>query len=108
MQFHELIVVLLFVGIIWYWQDGMRAKELARKAGKQACEQDGVAFLDDSVVLEKAALRRSRRGNMAIFRRYRFEFSSDGSCRYHGSIEMMSKQVLQLSLEVHRVPPGFS
>lgn len=107
MQFHELIVFLLFVVIIWYWLDGMRAKEVARNAGSQACEQDGVSFLDDSVVLEKVSLRRSHRGNMAIFRQYQFEFSSDGSCRYKGSIEMLSKQVMHLSLEVHRVPPGF-
>lgn len=107
MQMYELLVILLFVVIVWYWLDGMRAKEIARQAGRQACEQDGVAFLDDTVVLKKATLRRSRAGHMAIFRQYQFEFSSDGSCRYKGSIEMLSKQVLGLSLEAHRIPPGF-
>lgn len=107
MQLYELLVILLFVVIVWYWQDGMRAKEIARRAGKQACDQDGVAFLDDTVVLEKATLRRSRAGHMAIFRQYRFEFSSDGSCRYKGNIEMLSKQVQGLSLEPHRIPPGY-
>jgi hypothetical protein len=107
MQLHELIVFLLFIAVIWYWMDGMRAKEIARNAGRQACDNDGVAFLDDTVVLEKVGLRRSSRGNMAIFRQYQFEFSSDGSCRYKGNIELLSKQVMHCSLEAHRVPPGF-
>lgn len=107
MQFNELIIVFLFIAVIWYWLNGMRAKEAARKAGHQACDQEGVSFLDDSVVLEKVSLRRNNRGNMAIFRQYQFEFSSDGSCRYKGNLDMLGKQVLHCSLEVHRVPPGY-
>jgi len=85
----------------------MRAKEIARHAGKQACDQDQVAFLDDSVVLVKVRLQRNARGSMTLFRAYHFEFTSDGSCRYQGDIEMSGKRVLGLTLEAHRVPPGF-
>jgi hypothetical protein len=103
----ELMIVLLFIAIIWYWLDGVRAKELARHAGRNACAQDHVSFLDDTVVQQKVSLRRNRSGHVVIRRCYDFEFTSDGSCRYKGSIDMLGKTVSHVSLETHRVPPGY-
>ncbi len=84
----------------------MRAKEIARHAGKHACDRDEVAFLDDTVVLEQLSLRRNSQGNMVFYRLYQFEFTSDGSCRYTGTIQMLGKIVSGLSLEAHRIPNG--
>ncbi len=106
MQAYELVVIIVFIAVIWYWLDGIRVKELARQAGRRACDQDHVAFLDDTVVLQKIRLQRNTDGHMHIWRSYDFEFTSDGSCRYRGNISMLGKTVSSLFLETHRLPPG--
>ena len=106
MQTSELLLIILFIVLIWYWLDSMRVKEIARRAGRRACEQDHVMFLDDTVVLRKLRLRRNRSGHLVAWRRYDFEFTSDGSCRYRGNIEMTGKVPGKVFLETHRLPPG--
>lgn len=98
----DFIVLLLLMIIIWYWQDGMRAKELARGCGRSACMDAGVTFLDDTVALKKINLRRNQQGQMAIFRQYHFEFSSDGAWRYSGCIDLLGRQILSVDMEAHR------
>ncbi len=105
MQASELMLLALFVVVIWYWLDAMRTKELARQAGRAACERDQLAFLDDTVVLQKIRLRRNQSGALVVWRGYDFEFSSDGSSRYKGSIDMLGKDVSRLFLEPHRFEP---
>ncbi|KPK50685.1 MAG: hypothetical protein AMS22_11860 [Thiotrichales bacterium SG8_50] len=100
----DFLLVVLVVLAFLYWLDALRAKELAHQAGKARCDQDGVTFLDDSVVLNRVRLRRSRRGGISIYRNYLFEFSSDGSARYHGEIELLNRQVASVVLEPFRIP----
>ncbi len=97
------MVLVAVLGFL-YWLDAMRAKELARKAGKERCNAEGVNFLDDSVVLKKLGLRRDPRSGIALYRKYLFEFSSDGSVRYRGEIELSNKRVSTLTLEPYRIP----
>ena len=99
----ELIVILLMCGVIWYLLVGMRAKELARRAGKLACENMDVLFLDDTVVLEKIRIRRSPTGSLAFFRVYNFEFTSDGGERYKGSISMLGRKTQKLDMPPYRI-----
>ncbi|HEC29408.1 MAG TPA: DUF3301 domain-containing protein [Gammaproteobacteria bacterium] len=98
----EVIILLCFLAIIWYWLDGMSAKELARKGGLDACNNVEVHFLDESVVLNKLRLKRDGDGRVFFNRHYQFEFTSDGSCRYRGDIVLLGKKVMQVTLEPHR------
>ncbi|KPK12442.1 MAG: hypothetical protein AMJ68_02070 [Acidithiobacillales bacterium SG8_45] len=99
----QFILVVIAALAFFYWLDALRAKELAHQAGKTRCLQDGVTFLDDSVVLRQTALRRGPRGRISLYRNYLFEFSSDGSTRYRGEIELLNKQVVSVTLEPFRI-----
>lgn len=99
----ELIGTFAFGGAIWYWWDSQRSREIARQAGKQACGEGGVQFLDDSVVRRKLGLRRDRGGRMQWHRVYGFEFSSDGEQRYSGSVVLLGRHVLKVEMEPYRI-----
>jgi len=108
MAFSEILILFLFLILIWYWLDGARTKELASHAGRNACKQANVDFLDDTVALTHVRLKRDKEGRILINRYYQFEFSSDGSCRYHGKVELLGKRITDLFLDVHRLPPEMS
>lgn len=103
---HFLLVVIAVSGLL-YWLNALNAKELARRAGKKRCQEEGVNFLDDSVVLKQLGFRQTGRGYLAFYRRYAFEFSSDGSRRYHGEIELLNKQIHAVSMEPYRIPDSY-
>ena len=89
---------------LWYWWDTLRTKEIARAAGRRACERVQVQFLDDTVVRNKIGLQRNSRGHMQLKRRYAFEFTSDGERRYHGEIEIFGVHVSRIDMDAYRIP----
>ena len=58
-----LLLALLFIGG-WFWYDSLRAREHALRAGKGACENDGLQFLDDTVVCVNALQHVDRLGEV--------------------------------------------
>ena len=99
------ILTLLIAGLlIWYWWVSQRAKERAREAGRTACKQNQLMFLDESVVLKQTRLKRNRHGHINFYRCYAFEFTSDGAQRYRGKICLLGAHVEQLDMEPHRLP----
>lgn len=97
-----LIGLFLLLGGGWYWFEAMRAKELARLAGRRRCEDVGVTFLDDTVVLTRLRLRRDAAGRVALHRGYRFEFASDGGIRYGGEIDLVGGRVTRVEMVPYR------
>ena len=98
----ELILLGLFVTLIWYWLEGIRAKEIAVSAGKTKCRSLGLHFLDDSVALTKLRLRRTGQGHIAVYREFCFEFTSDSERRHRGQLRLLGRQVLELTMEPYR------
>jgi hypothetical protein len=103
MNLADLFYIMLLVTLAWYWQDAMRCKEIARDAGKKACMEAGVAFLDDSVAIHKVRLRRNELGQIVFYREYYFEFTSDGSQRTHGEVHIMRRHILEVTLDAYRI-----
>lgn len=100
----KLLGLLALGGLIWYWLDAMRTKEIAVAGGRIACDEVGVIFLDDTVALGGMRLGRNDIGQLVIVRDYRFEFTSDGSQRYRGLLTLVGKQVERLQMEPYRIP----
>jgi len=100
----EFLTALIIAAAFFYWLDAMGTKEIARRVGRRACEDADVQFLDDTVVLTKVRLRWDGRGRLTIYREYKFEFTSDGSCRYGGEITVLGKQIERLAMEPYRIP----
>jgi len=98
------LVLLLLLGLgLWYWWDSLEAKEIAREAGRRACQQAELQFLDDTVIKRKAWLRRDERGRMQFCRLYFFEFTRSGEQRYLGRVVMLGKRVGEVELDAYRI-----
>jgi len=110
MSVAEFIVLFTLILVIFYWIDTIRVKEIAVMHGKNACQDAGVTFLDQTVEIKKLRLKRNSRGTVVFYREYQFEFSSDGIRRVDAEIIMLGKQLLKLQLsaypQVMQLKPG--
>ena len=99
----DLFLVIILLTVTWYWWDTMRSKEAAKIAGKQACSDAQVQFLDDTVELKKIWLRRNEIGRLQLCRLFIFEFASDGEHRYQGRIMLTGQQVREVEMDAYRI-----
>lgn len=83
----------------WFWYDSMRSRERALRAGRGACEREGLQFLDDTVLCTRIRPTRDGSGRVKLRRVYTFEFSDDGRRRRAGSVVMVGDRVESLELE---------
>ena len=104
MSFSEFLLLLLIAAGLWYWLDAMRTKEIAIQACRNACQNVQVELLDETVALSGVHVRRDRDGAIRLLRKYSFEFTNDAAYRYSGEISLLGKRVLQVDLDVHRLP----
>ncbi|MBI1422857.1 MAG: DUF3301 domain-containing protein [Gammaproteobacteria bacterium] len=97
------LFILLTLVLVWLWWDGLGAKEVARENCKRVCRERDVLFLDDTVALARLRLRRGSDGNLRVYRRFHFEFTSDGEQRYQGYVDMLGNRVLHTEMEAYRI-----
>jgi hypothetical protein len=95
----ELVAALAIGALGWLWYDSMRARERALGAGRQACERDGLQFLDETVQIARLRPARDREGRLVLRRTYRFEFSDDGVRRRGGTVVMLGGELESLQLD---------
>ena len=103
MKYSDLLYIIPSVALIWYWLEGMPCKEIARRAGKIACVEAGVLFLDDSVAINKVRFKRNDQGGVSFYRIYNFEFTNNGDQRSHGEIHMMGRRIVETSMDAYRI-----
>ena len=100
-----IFLILTLALVFWYWWDTMQSKEVARRAGKRICEQNGVQFLDDTVEKKKVWIRRNpANGRLELCRIFLFEFATDGERRYQGRIVVLGKMVSDVNMDAYRIP----
>ncbi len=95
----SIIALLILSGVIWFWLDSIKTKELASQAAAKACVDMGVQFLDQTVSLEKLKRSRNHRGHFTFLRIYCFDFSTRGDQRYQGRAKMLGQKLLQVQLD---------
>jgi len=91
-----LIPLALLAALVWFWFDSLSAREVALVAGRRACEQDGLQFLDETVAVSRLRLARNEAGTLCFRREYAFEFSEDGYNRRRGSLTLIGREVVML------------
>ncbi len=87
-----LVAILVLGGLVMAWLSGARARELAVRLARQACDRAGCQFLDDSVALQRVGVRWGPQG-LVLRRMYRFEYSRDGALRDLGYILLLGHQL---------------
>ncbi|MHB1677304.1 MAG: DUF3301 domain-containing protein [Sulfuriferula sp.] len=101
----DLLLLLLLAALVWFWFDSLRALEIARSAGKRACSNAAVQFLDDTVSGIGLALARDESGRLALHRTYRFEFSETGNSRREGHLTMLGAKIESVTMEPYQILP---
>ena len=99
----DLLLILPLVALLWYWFDSLRSLEIARAAGRHACQNANVQFLDDTVAGISLALMRNESGRRVLRRTYRFEFSDTGDTRLEGRLILVGEKVESVTMEPYRL-----
>jgi hypothetical protein len=103
MDITSLLFLLLLAALGWFWFDSVHAIEIARNAGKRACEEANVQFLDDTVAGIALALVRNKSGRRVLRRTYRFEFSDTGDSRLEGRLIVLGRKIESVEMEPYRI-----
>lgn len=99
----SLLFLLLLAVLVWFWYDSLRALEIARKAGKRACDDANVQFLDDTVAGIALALVRDKSGRRVLRRTYQFEFSETGNTRLEGQLIVLGDRIESVTMEPYQM-----
>ncbi len=97
----ELITLLAMAWGCWFILEGVRVRELAVQAARQACMREQVQFLDETVMRAKFSFARNEQGRLSLRRLYQFEYSVSGNDRYPGSVAMLGKEVELVEIAAH-------
>lgn len=84
--------LLLLAGVallLWFWLQGLRAREIAIRTAQELCRHQGLQLLDGTVALNELRLRRAPAGHVALQRTYQFEYTRDGYLRERGFVLML-------------------
>ena len=95
----EIFTLAVLAALGWYWLSSMRVREHAIAAGRNACAEAGVQFLDDTVALSQTRFARNGNGQLQFARLYCFEFSNTGDNRRFGYIRVLGDQVASVEMD---------
>ncbi len=99
--FAESFFLLLAAAGIWLWLDSLKSREIGILAAQSACADEGLQFLDETVVIRSLRLARDDEGRLRLRRVYGFEYSDTGDNRRPGSVTMLGHSVEWLHLRPH-------
>jgi len=101
----SLLLLIFLAALGWFWFDSLRALEVAKKIGLQACSELNVQLLDDTVASIKLGLARDKSGRRVFRRTYRFEFSETGNSRLEGHLIMLGDKLETITMEPYQILP---
>ena len=99
----EIVALLLLTVLVWFWFDGIKARDRAYDAARHACATEQLQFLDDSVSRASLKLERDEMGRLQLRRVYYFEYSDTGNNRRPGSVVMLGQRILVLNIGLRLV-----
>ena len=94
----EALLLLLLVGLAWFWWDGLLKREIAMRVARSVCERAGVQLLDETVAMRRMSLRRDASQQARIYREFAFEYSTVGDDRQAGRVYMLGERVIRPAL----------
>jgi len=95
----EIFALTVLAAFGWFWLSSLRVREHAVNAGRHACMESGVQFLDDTVALTQIRMARNDLGQLRFARCYRFEFSSTGDNRQRGNIRALGERIESVEMD---------
>lgn len=106
MDLYELLALVLLAGGFWLWLDTLKAREAGVRAAQRACAEEGLQFLDETVVGASWRFARDAAGQLKLRRVYDFEYSDTGDNRRSGSVTLLGSEVeyLHVRPQLYVVP----
>lgn len=106
MDSYQLLALVAMTGGVWLWLDTLKAREIGVLAAQRACAEEGLQFLDETVVGHGVRLARDDEGRLKLRRIYAFEYSDTGDNRRSGSVTMLGHivEVLHLRPQLYVIP----
>lgn len=101
MNWYELFLLCALSGAVWFWLDSLKAREIGIRAARDACQEEGLQFLDETVVGRSMKLKRDDEGVLRLQRIFAFEYSDTGNNRCFGSVTMTGHHVDMLHVRPH-------
>jgi hypothetical protein len=102
MEILPLLTLMSLVALGWFFWDGLRVREIANDAMREACQRHGLMFLDDTVALRSVRPARDDEGRVRLRRIFDFAYSSTGYDRSAGYVVLMGGRVEALDLALER------
>lgn len=93
-----IMLLLLLPGIVWFWNDSLRARGRVITICSRLCSDVGVQFLDETVAMSRLRLQRNASGNLELARRYTFEYSGTGTDRWRGYALLAGRRMESVQL----------
>ena len=103
MDFISIFYLLVLAGFGWYWLSSIHVLEIARKAGRKACDNAGVQFLDDTVAGTRIRIARNQSGRRTLRRTYHLEFTETGNTRIDGEIVMLGDAIESVTMDPFQI-----
>jgi hypothetical protein len=97
------VFIVFLVVLVWYLADSLAAREAGVLAAKEACEKEGLLFLDDTVAQRGIRVMRKDNGHLAIQRSFEFEYSDTGNNRRPGNVTLLGRVVIMIYTGPHAV-----
>lgn len=106
MPLTETFFLLLAAAGAWLWLDTLKAREIGIRAAAEACADEGLQLLDETVAGRSLRLARDDEGRLQLRRVYGFEYSDTGDNRRQGSVTLLGHRVewLHLRPQLYVVP----
>jgi len=101
----EIVCVVLFAAVGWFWLESLKVREAAVRAARNACAMEGLLLLDDTVAIAALKLARDDDGRRTLQRVYEFEYSDTGNNRLQGSVVLLGRRVVMFNVGVREPPP---
>ena len=90
--------IIILSGLIWFWHDSLRAREIAVSYARYYCQDMGFQLLDETVAMKKLKTGRDSSDNFVFQRYYYFEFSANGYDRYNGNTLLIGQKFKSIQL----------
>ncbi len=98
------IAILIIIGtLVWFWFDSLKTREAGTRAVRQACDEEGLQLLDETISVISMKPARDEYGRLVLRRVYQFEFSDTGENRRRGCVYLLGQQVEMLNLGLRLV-----
>ena len=103
-QLSDLIALLIICLLAYHLWRSVGIRERCITAVKRHLREHELQLLDDNIALRALWWKRNSQGQIRVWRRYHFEFSSQGDERYQGRVITLGEHIESIELQAHRLP----